>query len=147
MIVDRIEYAAQYDEKIPHLKDALCFIKENPDLGEGKNTFPGGWLMKQTGVTKGLDDGLYEAHRSYIDVQLLMEGREIILWNRLENMTALAPYDPDKDKQALSGMGSVLELTPGMFCILFPQDAHAACRHLEGEMPHTYVKYVIKLEA
>lgn len=146
MIVDRIEYAGQYAKQLVHLKDALDFIRENPDLGEGKHTFPGGWLMKQTGVTKALNDGPYEAHRSYIDVQILAEGREIILWNRLENMTALSPYNTDTDKQALSGAGSILELVPGMFCVLFPEDAHAACRHLEGDSPANYVKYVVKLK-
>ncbi len=146
MIVDRIEYAGQYAGQLVHLEDALNFIHENPDPGEGRHEFPGGWLMKQTGVTKALDEGPYEAHRSYIDVQILAEGREIIRWNRLENMTALSPYDSGTDKQALSGAGSLLELLPGMFCVLFPEDAHAACRHLDGCAPARYVKYVVKLK-
>ncbi len=146
MIIDRIEYAEKYAGQLAHLKDALNFIRENPDPGEGKHPFSGGWLMKQAGMTKALDDGPYEAHRRYIDVQILIEGREIIRWNRLENMTALSPYNEDTDKQALSGPGSILELVPGMFCVLYPEDAHAACRHLDGDSPAKYVKYVVKLK-
>ena len=61
-------------------------------------------------------------------------------------MTEIASYDPQTDKQTLQGQGSVLEMKPGMFCVLFPSDAHTACRHLDGEDPSSYVKYVIKLE-
>lgn len=144
MIVDRIEYAAEYTGRLPHLADALALIRENP--GTGKHTFPGGYLMRQEGQTKSLREGSYEAHRTYIDVQLLTEGQEIILWDRLENMTEITPYDPQTDKQTLQGQGSILEMKPGMFCILFPSDAHTACRHLDGEGPSFYTKYVIKLE-
>ena len=56
-------------------------------------------------------------------------------------------YDPEKDKQPLRGQGSALEMRPGMFCALFPSDAHSACRHTEGQPPAAYVKYVVKLEA
>lgn len=96
MIVDRIEYAAEYTGRFPHLADALALIRENP--GSGKHTFPGGYLMRQEGQTKSLREGSYEAHRTYIDVQLLTEGQEIILWDRLENMTEITPYDPQTDR-------------------------------------------------
>ncbi|MDD3253979.1 MAG: YhcH/YjgK/YiaL family protein [Lachnospiraceae bacterium] len=145
MIVDRMEYAEEYYGILPHLKDAVEFITANPDPGEGKHAFPGGFVMCQTGETRALP-GDYEMHRKYIDIQVLREGREILAWNRKENMQPSVAYDEGKDKEMVSGEGSVLELKPGMFAILYPSDAHKACRHLDGEQPCTFSKYVVKLE-
>lgn len=144
MIVDRIEYAAEYAAQLPHLRDALQVIRSQPDMDSGRHLFPGGYVMRQTGVTKPVEDATFETHRRYIDVFILAEGREVVLWNRLENMQETAAYDPEKDKQALQGQGIALEMSPGMFCALFPTDAHAPCRHTAGET--AYVKYVVKLE-
>lgn len=144
MIVDRIEYAAEYAAQLPHLQDALQAIQSQPDMDGGRHPFPGGYVMRQTGSTKPVDEAAFEAHRKYIDVFILAEGRETVLWNRLENMEETAAYDPEKDKQALRGNGAPLEMRPGMFCVLFPSDAHSACRHTAEQA--SYVKYVIKLE-
>lgn len=145
MIVDRIEYAAEYTQQLPYLADALNTIKNNPNMDAGPHPFPGGYVMRQAGKTKPAETAAFEAHRSYIDVFILAEGTEIVLWNRLENMKEAAPYDAQKDKLALTGTGSALEMKPGMFCVLFPTDAHAPCCHLQNQEASDYVKYVIKL--
>lgn len=144
MIVDRIEYAAEYAAQLPHLQDALQAIQSQPDMDGGKHLFPGGYVMRQTGLTKPAEGAAFEAHRKYIDVFILSEGKETVLWNRLENMQETAPYDPGKDKLSLQGHGSALEMQPGMFCVLFPSDAHSTCRYTAEQT--AYVKYVIKLE-
>lgn len=146
MIVDRVEYAADYAAQLPHLADALRLMKEMPQLSPGKHLCPGGYFMYQTGTTRAVSESGFEAHRDYIDVQILLQGRELILWNRLENMEETVPYDPQTDKQGLRGKGSVLEMQPGMFCALFPGDAHTACRHAEAQEATDYAKYVVKLE-
>ena len=146
MIVDRIEYAAEYADRLPHLADALEAIRKEPDMSPDKHYFTGGYVMRQTGMTKPVKDAAFETHREYIDVFILAEGKETVLWNRLGNMEETAPYDPAKDKLALKGAGSQLEMQPGMFCALFPSDAHAPCRHPEGHEPAPYVKYVVKLK-
>lgn len=146
MIVDRIDHAADYAAQLPHLQDAVALIRELKDPAPGKHPFPGGYLMYQSGQTRAADEGGYEAHRKYADVQILLEGRELILWDRLENMEETAPYNAETDKLALRGSGSILEMRPGMFCVLFPTDAHTACRHEAGGAPGPYAKYVVKLE-
>lgn len=111
-----------------------------------RHLFPGGYVMRQTGTTKPIQDAAFETHRKYVDVFILVEGKETVLWNRIENMEPTAEYDPEKDKLALKGTGTSLQMQPGMFCALFPTDAHAPCRHPEGQEPGPYVKYVVKLE-
>lgn len=145
MIIDKIGYAEKYASLLPHLADALALIEAQPQAFEGKKTFEGGYVMYQTGTTRSEKDGDYEAHRKYIDVQLLAEGGEWLLWNRLEEMRETAPYDAQKDKLAINGEGSLVQLMPGMFAVMFPQDAHKACRHPEGIQPAEFAKYVIKL--
>jgi YhcH/YjgK/YiaL family protein len=146
MIVDRIKHAAEYEDRLPGLVRALEEI-QSASAWDGPCRFPGGYVMRQSGMTKPEDTDAFEAHRRYVDVFILAEGRETVLWNRLEEMESSGPYDPEKDKQPLRGQGSALEMRPGMFCALFPSDAHSACRHTEGQPPAAYVKYVVKLEA
>lgn len=146
MIVDRIEYAGQYAKQLPHLSDALALIAAHPEMEPGKHYFEGGFVMRQTGYTRPLHEGAYEAHKKYIDVQILAKGREIILWNRLEEMQEIEPYQEQTDKCVLQGTGTMLEMKPGMFCALFPSDAHTACRHEETHPSTQYEKYVVKLE-
>lgn len=145
MIVDRIEYAAEYEDCLPALGRALLEIECASEWDDPRR-FPGGYVMRQSGMTKPEDSSAFETHRKYIDVFILAEGRETVLWNRLENMEAVEDYDPGKDKQPLRGRGAPLEMQPGMFCALFPSDAHSACRHTEGQPAAAYVKYVVKLE-
>ena len=146
MIVDRIEYVGEYTAQLPNLPKALERIRQEPDMDGSRHPFPGGYVMRQTGTTKPIQDAAFETHRKYIDVFILAEGKETVLWNRIENMEPTAEYDPEKDKLALKGTGSTLEMKPGMFCALFPTDAHAPCRHPVGQEPGPYVKYVVKLE-
>ena len=146
MIIDRIEYVDQYFQLLPHLADALQLIAQQPNMEPGKHFFYGGFVMRQTGCTRPVYEGTYEAHRKYVDVQILMNGRELILWDRLENMQEIEPYQPETDKCVLQGHESMVEMRPGMFCVLFPSDAHAACRHEESHSGTTYEKYVVKLE-
>lgn len=146
MIVDRMEYAAEYAARLPHLQDALQTIQNTPDMNGDKHPFPRGYVMRQTGMTKPSEDAAFEIHRKYIDMFILVEGRETVLWNRVENMEETAAYDPGKDKLALRGQGVALEMQPGMFCALYPSDAHSACRHTAEQGPSAYVKCVIKLE-
>ncbi len=146
MIIDRMDYITEYESMLPHLASGLAFLQENPRLSEGKHVFPGGFVLVQAGMTRPVAEGTFEAHKKYIDIQILVEGNEIVVWNRLEKMTQIGDYDEEKDKLTLGGEGAVLELKPGMFCALFSSDAHTACRHLEGAQANPYKKYVMKLE-
>ncbi|MGE4485469.1 MAG: YhcH/YjgK/YiaL family protein [Oscillospiraceae bacterium] len=144
MIVDRIEGLDKYNGSIPNLSDALKFINENINAKPGKYVFENGFAIVQAGTTIPADSGMFEIHREYLDLQVLLEGNEYILWNRVEKMTLADEYDPEKDKLALKGEGSILEMQPGMCCILFPSDAHKGGRHIG--LPLKYKKIIIKLK-
>lgn len=143
MIVDRIEQMDSYCERIPHLAEALRFVRENSDQPEGRYTFEYGFGMIQSGETRPTDADTFEVHPEYFDFHWLLEGDEYILWNKLNLMEADAPFDPLKNRLALRGEGTPLQMKPGMCVILFPTDAHKGNCHLTT--PTKYRKFIVKI--
>jgi biofilm protein TabA len=74
----------------------------------------------------------FEAHRKYIDIQAVLEGRETLYWAPLAGLRVRSGYSEAEDIATFEdppagGVGLVLE--PGVFVVLFPQDAHKpGCR-------------------
>lgn len=147
MIIDRFENIQEYINQIANLENALSFIKAQEHWIPGRYDFLGGYLLYQEQDTKPLEDGTYENHDKYVDIQVLLEGDGwYTLWNRVEKMQEAASYDPVKDAARWTGEGALLGLLPGMFVCFFPSDAHKPDRCAPGAVPASYKKYVIKLE-
>lgn len=145
MIVDSLGKMREYTPHIPHLAEGLaCLEAHREEAAPARYEFPGGYMMLQQGTTRPTEDGDYEAHRVYLDVQVLLEGSETVVWADAETLTETVPYDAGKDKVMYAGPGSILEVKPGMCYLCWPHDAHKACRCI-GE-PGTFRKAVIKLE-
>jgi biofilm protein TabA len=68
-----------------------------------------------------------EAHRRYIDVQLVVDGTEQMGWAPLASLSAEAePYDADRDIAFFRDPPlSVHRVTSGCLAVFFPEDAHA----------------------
>ncbi len=129
---------------LPHLSDALSCLDANRGAAPGRYEFPGGFLLLQEGETKPMAEGDFEAHRKYLDVQILLEGEEAVMWADVGDLTPSVPYNAEKDKEMLAGDGAVLRLKPGCCYICRPEDGHKACRHVHK--PGHYRKAVVKLE-
>lgn len=73
------------------------------------------------------ESGYFEAHKNYIDIQLLLEGEEIIEYTTLEGLEVKDEYNPAKDIAFFrDGQNKILKLplTKGFFVLLYPHDAH-----------------------
>ena len=72
-------------------------------------------------------DQVLEVHRDYIDVHILLEGKERIGWKALEDVTDLKQaYQKEGDCALYSDTPtSFVDLLPGQFLIVFPEDPHA----------------------
>lgn len=142
MILDRWENLEQYAPLVPHLHEALAFCRGAMQLPAGRYAFDGGFVMIQEGTTVGpASEGDFEAHRTYIDIQVLLEGAEVVSWADIAALENVRPYQPDA--WFFRGRAAAdIPLAPGMACILFPHDGHKACRHLQT--PSHYRKFVIK---
>lgn len=148
MIVDWIENMPKYYDRLPGLQKGMECVTGYADWSAGdRREFDGGYVMRQEGETKPLDEGTFEAHIRYIDVQILQEGRDwYTLWNRVGNLEEEIPYNTEKDCTRYRGEGPLLELRPGMFAVFYPDDAHKADRRLNGKGAEPYKKLLIKLE-
>lgn len=87
----------------------------------------------------------WEAHRKYIDIQLLLEGEENIYYRPVSSLEVAAEYDYEKDYIKLKGEGSVLPLTPGNFMIFFPGDGHQPGIKTGSDAMHVK-KFVFKVK-
>lgn len=68
-----------------------------------------------------------EMHRDYIDVHIMLDGKERIGWKSLSDIEHITKeYDAEADC-ALSDdkPTSYVDLLPGQMCIVWPEDPHA----------------------
>ena len=146
MIIDAFENLKNYENLLPNLTAALNKMKsvKNWVAGE-KHEFSGGFVFFQEGVTKPLAEAQFEAHKKYIDVQVVLEGAEYLAWNRIDDLIETAPYQSEKDVQKFQGKSlHSMKVSEGMAYVCFPWDGHQAVFHLEESL--LYKKAVIKLE-
>lgn len=68
-----------------------------------------------------------EAHREYIDVHILLTGKETIGWKAIEDCKDVKKeYDKEGDYALYGDVPTTyVDLLPGQFAIVFPEDPHA----------------------
>ena len=113
-------------------------------LGRYELTPEGTYANTQEYETK--DSSKYEAHRAYIDIQVVLSGREQIFVSPLKDLSGcLQEYDTEKDIEfwALSSASRAVPADSSHWVILFPSDAHMPCMTLEE--PSFIRKVVVKV--
>lgn len=143
MIIDYVERLERYKDVFGDTNEILQFLEKAADLPAGKYACGDIVAMIQEGMTVNRTGGLFEIHRNNIDLQYLVDGKEIMEWAPMEQLTTAVEYDSTKDAMFLSGAGNPVEICPGMFYVMYPEDAHKACCHDEG--PTAYKKVVFKI--
>lgn len=144
MIADRLDNIFFYEKLLPNLASGMEKLNSLQPLIPGRYEFPGGYLMVQDGRTVPMDEGDFEVHRKYIDVQIILEGSEEFAWQPLSGLSVTVPYDPEKDVEFLKGTREhVFLASAGMFYAVFPEDGHKPGSHTKE--PHSYKKIVMKL--
>lgn len=89
----------------------------------------------------------FEAHRRYIDIQIVVRGQESIALAPAATLTTVEAYDAAKDIEffAPPRESSTIALRPGEFVVFVPGDGHRPGLHLDG--PHLTRKAVAKVSA
>ena len=128
MIIDQLENSRLYASINVRLAVALSYI-QNYDLASldiGCHPFAEGdiFALVSEYETKMPDDTKWEAHKKYIDIQLLISGEEKIGVASPNGMIVNQPYSTEKDIEFYDGKGDYVILRPGNFAVLFPSDAH-----------------------
>lgn len=128
MIFDRLEHLHTYARENAGLKEVERFLRENAveELAEGRYELGHGvYCTVSESATR--EDGLYEVHRRYADVQLMIRGSERIDWAALADADVHHPYDEERDMQLVDCPAEdsvALVLKRGTFAVFYPQDAH-----------------------
>ncbi len=144
MIIDKTLRAPAYGALLPGIENGLAAVNALKDLEVGRYEFDGGYFMVQKGTTKPIEEGTFEAHRKYIDVQIIVEGAEEVAWQNLADLEECVPYNPEKDNARYKGAHDhVMKITAGMFYAAFPEDGHQPVAHTKESM--TFTKIVMKL--
>ena len=127
MIYDRLANSSIYSDLNPRIKTAFDFLNNTnlENFTPGRYELEGDtvYVLVQEYEPKPVDQGKWEAHHRYVDVQYMLHGCERIDFALLDHMQ-LGEYNPEKDSQALNGQGQHLLLEEGSFVVFFPQDAH-----------------------
>lgn len=137
--LDNVEFARQYQSNKKYWDEAFAFITHtNLDtLSAGKHVIDGDNVFATVtdGPTKDLDKTGWEAHRNYIDLHLVIKGKEKIGIMNPANAKVTNPYDPAKDVENYdvnSVKGDYYTEEPGTLYIMFPQNSHRPGIHVDG---------------
>jgi YhcH/YjgK/YiaL family protein len=108
---------------------------------EGKDVF----LTISEAETRSPEQVRFEAHRRFVDIQLVVRGQEAIGYAPAASLTTVEPYDKEKDIEFFSvpPESATLALRAGDFAVFAPGDAHRPSLHLDG--PHVSRKVVVKV--
>ena len=102
--------------------------RRSPHKPDGRYPVDGDdlYYIVQHYTTKPIDQGRFESHKKYIDIQALIAGQEILGYSPIHGLEVVEPYDEAKDIMFYR-VGTILaqtRLEPGLFCLLYPHDAH-----------------------
>ena len=113
---------------------------QKTELGSGV------FVVEQAYETKVRADGFFESHRKYIDVQVVLDGEELMEVADSTRMNVRQPYNPDRDLVVYedSTEASLLRMYPGQGAIFFPDDVHMPSLRIRS-VPVFVRKAVVKI--
>jgi YhcH/YjgK/YiaL family protein len=148
MILDKLANAALYFGLGERIAAALKYLQDNDctRLAVGKIPIQGDeiYALVQDNTTKIRGQGVWEAHRSYIDVQFVAAGVEEMGYANINTLTVKKPYDAQADYALFEGRGSFVTVPAGSFTIFFPEDGHIPGSAVDDK-PAAVRKVVVKV--
>ena len=146
MILDSLKNSALYEKVNPRMKKAFELIASTD------------WTTMETGIheldgkdiyvnvmereLKQKSDAKLEVHNEYIDIQVLVTGKEEAFgWSERKDLRMpQGEFNAEKDIQFFDDAPQTYyTLRPGQFTVLFPEDGHAPMVG-EGTMRKIIVK-------
>lgn len=130
MILDHLSRAEKYFNMHSSFKHAFDYLKRTDlrSLPLGRTDIEGDdiYIVIATDES-GNERKKLETHRSYIDIQLPIEGSFPLEWHDIDSCkNVFQEYSADKDVMLYSDPPLfTVHLVPDMFAVLFPEDAHA----------------------
>lgn len=146
--INSVEFAKQYHANKSYWDKAFLFLKNNDlkNISKGKYTIDGDnvYALVTQNPSKDFDSTQWESHKKYIDIQYVIEGKEMIGMHPAANSTVIKKFDAAKDVINYITEGKLYVATPSTFFIFFPADAHRPNITLGGNK--VVKKVVIKVK-
>lgn len=140
MIFDKLENIQKYKFDLQFVRDSLSttpFSKGKLEI-EGVSKF----AIDLEYSTKEAIDAIWEAHRRYLDIHVILEGEELIHISDIKNMSASADYQDDY-QLFVGNTEQTIHLKQGYFLVLFQNEVHKTSVAVNG--PSFVRKRVFKL--
>ncbi|MSR65296.1 MAG: DUF386 domain-containing protein [Verrucomicrobiae bacterium] len=151
MILDNLSQCQRYTALSPRFAKAFEFLKKfDGTLKNGRHEIDGDnvFALVQKYTTKPAENGQFEVHRKYIDVQFVHSGKETILWAPLESLKDVNMAYDEKQDAALFKLvptSTPIRLSAGQFTILYPEDGHVPCCEWNGASEVSKVVVKVKV--
>jgi YhcH/YjgK/YiaL family protein len=148
VIFDTLDNARLYFGCGTRIEKGLRFLAETDlaALPMGKLQIDGAdvYAMVQEYDSKPRDQGKWEAHRKFIDIQYIAAGIERMGFAQLARVKP-GPYNEEKDMLTADGQGDWVTTPAGTFVIFHPQDVHMPGMAIDN--PSRVRKVVVKVRA
>lgn len=130
MITDTIENANLYFGLGNNFIKAFEYLKNTNFLNvengkyeiDGKNVI----AIVNSYNTKPINEGSFEAHTVYTDIQFIVNGIERLYYTNIKNTKTTIAYNAEKDIAFMESTSNTnfVTATNGQFVIFYPTDAH-----------------------
>lgn len=132
MLFGTLAHSSRIEALHPAFAQVFAYIKANDllhaPLGrielDGDRVFINNSLVEQP---RQQAEQVLEAHRQYLDIHVLLDGKERIGWKAIEACgEPSSPYNETDDYLLVDEPADAyVDLRPGDFAIVYPEDAHA----------------------
>lgn len=141
MIVDTLENLKRYTS-IPHVDVIAEFLDSTdlPALSEGDTPIQGEDLYVKVlrYVPRKAEENDFETHSFYTDVQVMVDGTEMMQTAPLDCLHKKTDYAHEGDFQFFSADRNISDtvVRKGQFVVFFPREAHRpGCRYQDFDTP------------
>ena len=147
MIIDEIRNLKLY-KKVP--AKVIDFVsKLNIDTPCGRYDIDKKcYVNVETYSTKPVASAMYEAHKKYIDIQIVLDGEEKIYYKNKDKISYPQQFDDKGDigfyNEMISDDDAYVRLDGSNFAIIYPHEGHAP-QIQSGEKTARVKKAVVKL--
>lgn len=130
MIVDHIKNLTLYESVNPHIKTVLKYLNEVNlfNLPQGKTEIDGKnvYVLRESYFPKEEKDCYFEGHENYLDIQLVLKGKEAIGYKyKYSNNIEVKEVIVEKDVTKYDVIDyTKVVLTQDLFALVLPDDLH-----------------------
>jgi biofilm protein TabA len=150
MIVANLKDLSSQVIPSPAIEKAVAFLQgwDKNKHEVGRVVIDGSDVYAEIQAYDTVDSGepTFEGHRSYIDLQYMVEGDEIITWASIDQVAITSPYNEQDDYwlgTASPAVTTSTRLSTGQLAVLYPTDGHAPRRAVGTAAP--VKKIVVKV--